>query len=245
MRVPYWIEPQREDALFPPVSHALEEPNGLLAMGGNLSSQRLLSAYRSGIFPWYSEGQPILWWSPEPRSVLRPERLRISRSLRRRIRREEFEVYSDRAFGAVLQGCAGARVDQEGTWLTKEMIAAYNQLHDMGFAHSIEAWQDGRLVGGLYGVVLGRIYFGESMFTRVTDASKVAFVHLVRYVRERGFPIIDCQVQTRHLDSLGAETIPRSRFIELLNRYCGEPGPAADWRLPRYDGESFFVSPPS
>jgi leucyl/phenylalanyl-tRNA--protein transferase len=217
----YWIARDVISEEFPDVEEALSEPNGLLAVGGDLSSQRLLSAYRRGIFPWYSQDQPILWWSPDPRCVLFPEDLKVSRSLRATLRKDLFQISVDRAFRQVMVGCAGPRRGQPGTWVTPELIEAYEHLHRLGYAHSVECWRDGRLVGGLYGVALGRVFFGESMFAQEADASKVCLVHLVRDLRNRGFTLIDCQVPTPHLESLGAVTIPRQRFIEMLKEWCG------------------------
>ncbi len=227
---PYWLDPDDRDS-FPDVSLALREPDGLLALGGDLSPERLLGAYRRGIFPWYSEGQPILWWSPDPRVVLFPEHLRVSRSLRRTLRRAPFEIRLDTAFGDVIDACAAPRADGQGTWITEEMNRAYRRLHTLGHAHCAEAWSEGRLVGGLYGVAVGRVFFGESMFSRVTDASKVAFVHLVRQLQAWGFALIDCQVDSAHLRSLGAETLARAEFTEYLDRYCSEDGWVGQWAL--------------
>ncbi len=217
----YWIAQDVISEEFPDVEEALAEPNGLLAVGGDLSSERLLSAYRRGIFPWYSQDQPILWWSPDPRCVLFPEDLKVSRSLRASLKKDRFQVSVDRAFRQVMVGCAGPRRGQPGTWVTPELIEAYEHLHRLGYAHSVECWRDGRLVGGLYGVALGRVFFGESMFAQEADASKVCLVHLVRDLRNRDFTLIDCQMPTPHLESLGAVTIPRQRFIEMLKEWCG------------------------
>lgn len=227
---PYWLDPDNRET-FPDVSLALREPDGLLALGGDLSPERLLAAYRRGIFPWYSEGQPILWWSPDPRMVLFPEHLRVSRSLRRSLRRGGFEVRLDTAFAAIIEACAAPRGDGLGTWITAEMAQAYRRLHALGHAHSAETWQDGRLVGGLYGVAVGRVFFGESMFSRVTDASKVAFVHLVRQLQAWDFALIDCQIDSTHLRSLGASTISRARFTAALARYCAQDGRVGTWAL--------------
>ena len=205
-------------APFPDPSLAETEPDGLLAIGGDLSSERIIQAYRQGIFPWYSETQPILWWSPDPRMVLFPHKLRINRSLNKVLRRNCFELSVDRAFPEVIEACAQPRADDEGTWLMPEMIVAYNKLHRLGVAHSVEAWQNGELVGGLYGNALGRVFFGESMFTRVANASKVAFATLVQALHNRGYEVIDCQVFTAHLQSLGAEMIPRQAFLQMLNQ---------------------------
>jgi leucyl/phenylalanyl-tRNA--protein transferase len=208
---------------FPDPALAETEPDGLLAVGGDLSPQRLANAYRQGIFPWYSEGQPILWWSPDPRMVLFPERLHVSRSLRKVLRRGLFEVTFDRDFDAVIHACAAPRKTGDGTWITPQMMTAYRRLHEQGLAHSVEAWHQGELVGGLYGVTLGRLFFGESMFSAMRDASKVAFVHLVRSLQAAGCPLIDCQVHTTHLESLGAELIPRARFLRLLEVHVDQP----------------------
>lgn len=219
----YWIAQDviRDD--FPNVDQALEEPNGLLAVGGDLSSERLLSAYRRGIFPWYGEDQPILWWSPDPRCVLFPEDLTVSRSLRATLKKGRFEVSIDRGFREVMVACGGPRRGQAGSWITAELIEAYVRLHRLGYAHSVECWRGGRLVGGLYGVALGRVFFGESMFARETDASKVSLVHLVKHLRDRDFTLIDCQVSSRHLQSLGAVSVPRKRFIAMLKEWCPPP----------------------
>lgn len=210
---------------FPPVEQALLDPDGLLAVGGDLSPQRLLNAYQHGIFPWYTEGEPILWWSPDPRCVLFPEKLKISRSLRKTLRKQLFEVRMDTAFEAVMRACAENRPNQKGTWITEDILQAYVNMHQLGFAHSVECWQDGQLVGGLYGMAIGKVFFGESMFSRKTDASKVAMVYLCEYLKQHGFKLIDSQVYTQHLESLGAELIPRTRFVELLEQYCWEDAP--------------------
>ena len=202
---------------FPSVSKALRKPNGLLAAGANLSPDRLLSAYQQGIFPWYGPDEPILWWSPDPRMVLFPEELRISRSLTKTLRKESFVVKADENFREVIQACSVARPGQAGTWITEEIQQAYNALHQQGHAHSVEAWQDERLVGGLYGVALGQVFFGESMFSKVNDASKVAFAYLVNLLRALDYTIIDCQMSTSHLQSLGAREIPRDQFVRYLN----------------------------
>jgi leucyl/phenylalanyl-tRNA--protein transferase len=228
---PCWLDPDDPELWFPRVELALQEPNGLLAVGGDLSEDRLLLAYRSGIFPWYGPGQPILWWSPDPRLVLLPSRLRVSRSLVKTIRKGMFSLTLDQAFDDVIRACAAPRPGQAGTWITPEMIKAYHNLHTAGHAHSVECWQQGKLVGGLYGVAIGRIFFGESMFARCTDASKVAFVGLVRQLSRWGFPLVDCQVHTAHLASLGAETIPRREFIRVLERGCRQAAANSAWRL--------------
>lgn len=224
-----WLPPDDPDAPFPPVASALAEPNGLLAAGGDLSPGRLLAAYRAGIFPWYSRGEPILWWSPDPRTVLFPERLRVSRRLARTLRQGRFEVSYDRDFDAVVAACAAPRADAAGTWITPEMRRAYGRLHALGHAHTIEVWRDGQLAGGLYGVVLGRVFFGESMFSAVRDASKVALAHLCARLRRRGFALLDCQVVSGHLLRLGAESLPRERFCALLSRHADPALPALPW----------------
>lgn len=217
---PYWIDPGEISLEFPDVSLALREPDGLLAIGGDLSPERILYAYRHGIFPWYSDGQPILWWSPDPRTVLVPEKLKISTSLRKKLRSRRFSVTIDSAFAQVIRRCAEPRPGAGGTWITGEMEAAYIRLHQLGHAHSVETWLDERLVGGLYGVSIGKVFFGESMFSRESDASKIAFAHLVRRVKSRGVSLIDCQVYTAHLASLGAEEIPRQSFVRQLEVLC-------------------------
>lgn len=227
MSAPYWLSPDTPD-WFPAVELALREPDGLLAIGGDLSVSRLLAAYRHGIFPWYSEEQPILWWSPDPRSVLFPGELNISRSLRKTIKRGHYRVTFDTAFAEVMRQCAAPRGDGLGTWITNEMQFAYRRFHQAGHAHSVEAWHGDQLVGGLYGVALGRIFFGESMFSLMSDASKVAFTTLVAHLRQWGFQLIDCQVETNHLNSLGACNIPRREFTRYLDEYC-EPVDAGHW----------------
>lgn len=224
MRRPYWIPFNAPVTDFPPVEHALSYPDGLLAIGGDLQPERIIAAYERGIFPWYSEEQPILWWSPDPRMVLFPEELRVTRSLRKNIRNGGFHVTLNRAFEAVVEYCASTpRQDQDGTWLLPEMREAYQQLHQRGIAHSVECWHRGQLVGGLYGLGLGRVFFGESMFSRRSNASKVAFAVFVRRLQAWGYEMIDCQVYTEHLESLGAQPIPRKNFIHLLKLWCALP----------------------
>lgn len=217
---------------FPPVEQALAEPNGLLAAGGDLSLSRLREAYRQGIFPWFNPGEPILWWSPHPRMVLFPQEFRISRSLKKKLARADYEVRVDTAFTQVMRACAEPRDEGGGTWIGEPMIAAYGELHEAGYAHSFEIWMDGasgkELAGGLYGVALGRAFFGESMFARKTDASKIALAHLVAYLQQHEFGIIDCQMKTAHLASLGAREIPRqefSRHLAELTPLPHQPGP--------------------
>jgi leucyl/phenylalanyl-tRNA---protein transferase len=211
----------------------LAEPDGLLAMGGDLSTERLLSAYRSGIFPWYGQGDPILWWSPDPRLMLEPGRIVISKSLARTLRKKLFRITIDTAFENVIERCAGAaRRGQPGTWIVPDMRAAYLRLHRAGFAHSIEAWQDGQLAGGLYGVSLGRAFFGESMFTEHRDASKVCLAWLAALLRAWKFDCIDCQVTTAHLLRMGAVEIERAVFLERLRQALQAPDRTGPWRLP-------------
>lgn len=215
---------------FPPLEMALTEPSGLLCAGGDLSPQRLLLAYQQGIFPWYSSGEPILWWSPDPRMVLFPSEFRISRSLQKTLRAGKYEVRLDSSFAAVIRACAKTpRNGQNGTWITPEMQAAYARLHDLGFAHSVETWIDGALVGGLYGLAIGKMFYGESMFSHKTDASKIALAHLARYLAENGFDLIDCQMNTPHLASLGAREIPRSEFIARLQQLIAISPPSGRW----------------
>lgn len=217
------------DDPFPPVETALGEPNGLLAAGADLSPQRLLDAYSRGIFPWFNAGEPILWWSPNPRMVLFPAEFKPSRSLRKRLRRGDYAVKIDTAFREVMLACAAPRPKQQGTWITPQMVDAYVRLNALGHAHSVETWIEGELVGGLYGVTIGRVFFGESMFTRVTDASKIAFAHLVAKLRDWGYALIDCQISTRHLASLGAREIPRSAFTALLAQLTVQPAHPSSW----------------
>jgi leucyl/phenylalanyl-tRNA---protein transferase len=226
--LPTWLSGDQD---FPSHETALRRPNGLLAAGGDLSPTRLLAAYRRGIFPWYSAGDPILWWSPDPRTVLFPDELHIGRNLGRTLRKRPFEVKADTAFAAVIQRCSEPRPGQAGTWITDEMKHAYIALHELGVAHSVESWQDGELVGGLYGVALGRMFFGESMFSRVSDASKVAFVHLVRQLVAWEFPLIDCQMRTDLLASFGARQIPRAEFTRRVAELVNYPDRRGPWSL--------------
>ena len=211
-----WLHAGDPPDAFPPVGTALTDPDGLLCAGGDLSPARLLEAYRRGIFPWFSEGQPILWWSPDPRTVLYPAEFKVSRSLAKTIRNRGFAVTVDRAFAEVMARCADERLRPEGTWISPQMRAAYQRLHELGLAHSYETWDGDRLVGGLYGVALGSVFFGESMFSLERDASKVALAELVRAMIERNGRLIDCQVASAHLESLGARSIPRSQFVREL-----------------------------
>ena len=214
---------------FPPVEQALVEPNGLLAAGGDLSPARLLDAYARGIFPWFNDEDPVLWWSPDPRMVLLPRELHLSRSLRRTIRTQEFTVTFDRAFQGVMEGCAGPRDKQDGTWITADMMRAYTRMAELGHAHSVEAWADGQLAGGLYGVAVGRIFYGESMFTRRSNASKVAVSWLARQLDRWQFELIDCQMSTEHLASLGAREVPRADFLRRLERGIALPPVPLPW----------------
>ena len=216
---------------FPPVEQALKTPNGLLAAGGCLTPEHLLDAYRKGIFPWFNAGEPILWWSPDPRMVLLPEEFKISRALRKTLRNNIYEIRTDTAFEQVMRACAAPRGGQAGTWIHEEMIAAYAELHRMGHAHSVEAWREGGLVGGLYGIGIGRMFYGESMFSRSTDASKVALAHLATQLRRWNFGMIDCQMNTQHLASLGAREIPRTEFILRLQELIRYPDISSPWNF--------------
>lgn len=217
-----------DELVFPPVH--LATPEGLLAVGGDLSPERLLLAYRMGIFPWYSEGDPILWWSPDPRLVLYPKDIRLSRSLKKTIRQKKYKITFDSEFEQVIKSCARVRRGAgEGTWITGEMANAYCKLNELGYAHSVEAWHEGRLAGGLYGVSLGRCFFGESMFSKVRDASKVALVGLAQRLDRKGFDLIDCQVSSEHLARLGAREIVRDKFIDELNRSIAGPTLVGSW----------------
>lgn len=220
---------------FPDVELALQEPDGLLAIGGDLSVERLISAYQKGIFPWYSEGQPILWWSPDPRMVLVPKEIKVSRSLAKKIRKQDFQITFDKNFRDVIIACSEPRLEQgrqqKETWILDEMIEAYVQLHDAGYAHSVECWQNEKLVGGLYGVAIGNVFFGESMFTRLSDASKIAFVFLSKQLEKWGFKLIDCQVYTSHLESLGAKMIARKQFLSLLRQHAIDKNTNTPWNM--------------
>ena len=216
-----WLS--RTSYQFPPAHQALRDPNGLLAAGGDLSCERLLSAYRNGIFPWFNPGEPILWWSPDPRCVLYTDRLHISRSLLKRLKRDDYRVSFDEAFGVVMNGCAAPRSGSNGTWISQEMHRAYSQLHQQGHAHSVEVWRDGELIGGLYGIAIGRMFFGESMFSRAADASKIAFAWLVEQLKIWDYPLIDCQVHNPHLVTLGAQEIARETFLQELTRIVDDP----------------------
>jgi leucyl/phenylalanyl-tRNA---protein transferase len=216
---------------FPPVEAALQSPNGLLAAGGDLSPERLLAAYAEGIFPWYGEDDPILWWSPDPRMVLYVREVHVARSLHKVIKSGKFRVTLDTAFPAVVRACAEARRDHEGTWITPAMEEAYVRLAELGYAHSVEAWQGDALAGGLYGVAVGRMFFGESMFARVRDASKVALVQLARQLEAWNMPMIDCQMSTQHLASLGARDIRRTDFVEEVRYLVRQPPVSTPWQM--------------
>jgi leucyl/phenylalanyl-tRNA--protein transferase len=224
-----WLTEQDPPDCFPPVERALREPDGLLAAGGDLKPERLLAAYRRGIFPWYSRGQPILWWSPDPRAVLFPSDIKVSRSLTKTLRNRGFVTRFDSDFDAVIRSCGDRQLRPEGTWISAEMRKAYVELHRLGYAHSVETWLDDKLVGGLYGVALGAVFYGESMFSRERDASKVALVRLCEQLRARNFGVIDCQMATPHLLSLGAKLVSRRAFVELLQIHSHVPTEPGKW----------------
>jgi len=224
-----WLSPHGSAQYFPDVESALREPDGLLAAGGDLSSERLLCAYAAGIFPWYEDGQPILWWSPDPRCILRPAEFRVSRRLRQYLRRSAFTVSYNRAFAAVIRACAGSRRSQQGTWITPAMIVAYEALHAAGWAHSAEIWDGADLVGGIYGLVIGRVFFGESMFSRRDHASKFAMFALCQELAENDFALLDCQVLSPHLLSLGATVLPRTQFTSILRTACTPASQFSAW----------------
>lgn len=215
-----WLSPTDPPQAFPDIGLALREPDGLLAAGGDLSSERLLSAYSAGIFPWYDEGQPILWWSPDPRCILRPDEIHVSRRLAQYVRGSKFELRFNCAFAEVIQLCAGERKSQQGTWITSDMVEAYERLHNEGWAHSIEVWDVSELVGGVYGICIGRVFFGESMFSRRDNASKFALLGLCRILSRKAFDLIDCQVVSQHLETLGASLMPRAEFTDILRSSC-------------------------
>ena len=226
-----------KEPVFPALEKALAEPNGLLAAGGDLGPQRLLAAYRRGIFPWYSAREPILWWSPDPRMVLFPDEVKISASLAKTLRNANYEVRLDTVFAGVVHACADKpREGQSGTWITHEMQAAYHELHQLGYAHSVETWIDDKLAGGLYGIAIGQAFYGESMFADSRDASKIALAHLCAYLKRRGFGIIDCQMETRHLASLGARPIPRCDFASRLEELCVHGDAPERWPAAAIDG---------
>lgn len=215
---------------FPPLNSALEQPSGLLAIGGNLKIDTLLMAYKQGIFPWFNDGDPILWWSPSPRMVFIPGELHISRTLRRLLKKSIYQVTIDHAFSTVINSCAGLRRDSEGTWITSDMIDAYIALHNAGYAHSVEIWRTGKLVGGLYGVALGKVFYAESMFSMESSTSKIAMTALSDQLFRWQFELVDCQVYSAHLESMGARLMPRDQFIDYLKRYCSVVSSCANWK---------------
>ena len=232
MSPPRPLLPKLEDdpsAPFPPTATALTRPAGLLAWGGGLEAERLLSAYRQGIFPWYSAGDPILWWSPNPRCVLFPQQVHLSRRTRRRFHSGAFRLEADSAFDDVIRACAGPRRDQPGTWITQEMQEAYGALHRAGYAHSVEVWRDSVLVGGIYGIALGRMFYGESMFSGEPDASKIALFALCQHLQARNFALLDCQVPNPHLMTMGAVEISRQDFEVRLHQLVAQPGLPGSW----------------
>lgn len=226
-----WLDPDDDSTPFPPADAALRDPNGLLAVGGSLSPQRLEMAYRAGIFPWFSDGQPPLWWSPDPRAVFLPGEFHVSRSLRKHMRQQHFEVVFDRAFETVMRACAEPRAGQPGTWITGSMIAAYCELHRRGIAHSVEVYRDDRLVGGVYGVAFGAAFFGESMFSRESDGSKIALAWLSAQLARWRYHFIDCQVPSPHLARLGARLIPREQFLRMLAQALESDREPHRWRF--------------
>ena len=219
----YWVKDNIIANDFPDINRALKEPDGLLAIGGDLRPERLIDAYRRGIFPWNNSGQPVLWWSPDPRWILYPQKIRISRSLKKILNKGMFKITFNRDFSNVINMCAAPRHDCNDTWITEEILDNFIKLHQMGYAHSVECWYQGELVGGLYGIAMGKVFFGESMFSKVSNASKIALVYLAETLSTFDFEIIDCQVYTKHLESLGAIPIPRNTFAEILHKYC-QPG---------------------
>ncbi len=239
MDKPRWLSATGSPEDFPPASEALQEPNGLLAVGGSLDPEWLLAAYVRGLFPWYEAGQPILWWSPDPRAVLLPDDLHVSRRLQRTIRKSPVRMRVDTRFAAVIEACAAPRHYTEETWITPQMREAYIAMHHRGWAHSFEAWDEDTLIGGFYGLAIGDVFFGESMFSRRTDASKIAFVKGVAYLRDRGFKLIDCQVWSHHLKTLGASTMARERFLQLLSTLCDTDREPGSWSA---DHELFIRS---
>jgi leucyl/phenylalanyl-tRNA--protein transferase len=231
---PLIIPSYDQTTVFPDVETAMEDPNGLLAVGGDLSVTRLLMAYENGIFPWFSRDQPILWWSPDPRMVLFPENFHVSRRLQKTMRQGKFQLSIDTNFEQVMRACAQPRPTQPETWITHAMLRAYVNLHHEGFAHSFESWRNGKLVGGLYGVAIGKIFFGESMFSFETDASKVAFAHAVSLLTDWGYELIDCQVASKHLAKFGASNISRQEFAKILKSKTRMPASALAWQSPGY-----------
>ncbi|HVT35510.1 MAG TPA: leucyl/phenylalanyl-tRNA--protein transferase [Nevskiaceae bacterium] len=227
----HWLDPRNPQQPFPPVHLAMRDPNGLLAIGGDLSLPRLLRAYSQGIFPWFNPDEPILWWCPNPRAVLAPGEVHASHSLRKRVRKGGYAITFDRAFAEVLDACSAARAKSRGTWLGVDMKCAYYDLHRSGHCHSVEVWREGQLIGGLYGVSLGKAFFGESMFSRATDGSKLAFYHLCRQLDAWKFELVDCQISSAHLATLGARDIPREDFLKRLRHAVNHASRAGPWRF--------------
>lgn len=236
----HWLQNSDPPDAFPPVGQALAEPNGLLAAGGDLSPDRILSAYRAGIFPWFEPGQPILWWSPDPRCVLRPERFHVAISLRRSARSAGFELTFNSAFREVIDACAQRRSGQHGTWITEDMKSAYLGLHTSGWVHSVEVWRGNSLAGGIYGLACGKVFFGESMFSRVSDASKIAMMALCHVIARQSFVLLDCQVTSPHLITLGAELLPRTEFVRTLCEANRAPDQARFWPTTRLPAAEFL-----
>jgi leucyl/phenylalanyl-tRNA--protein transferase len=237
-----WLSPADPPEAFPDVSHALTEPDGLLAAGGDLRSERLLAAYARGIFPWFEKGQPILWWSPDPRCVLWPQRLHLSRRLRQQLRNSSAELRFNTAFGDVIRACAGRRRSQQGTWITDDMVAAYERLHRDGWAHSVEIWEANDLVGGLYGLCIGKVFFGESMYSGQANTSKMALLGLTRHMRSAGLELLDCQVASPHLFTLGAQLMSRREFSEFLAAACDPPEPHGAWPADAVPVSRLFIA---
>lgn len=227
----HWLDPRNPGQPFPPVHLAMRDPNGLLAIGGDLSEQRLLRAYAQGVFPWFNPDEPILWWCPDPRAVLLPADLHVSHTLRKSLRRENYAVTLDRAFIDVLEACSAQRSKSNGTWLGGDMKRAYFDLHLSGYAHSVEVWREGKLIGGLYGVALGRVFFGESMFTRATDGSKIGLYWLCEQLKAWNYEMIDCQISSAHLLSMGAREMPREDFLRHLRPTVNRAGYPGLWRF--------------
>jgi len=226
----YALDPEDDQQPFPSLDFAADDPNGLLAIGGSLRPARLLNAYRHGVFPWFEDGQPILWWSPNPRLVLEPGHIHISRSLRKWLRQGRFRFSFDQAFGKVIRGCAEPRLYTEDTWITQSMLLAYEQMHELGHAHSIEVWQGQTLVGGLYAVSIGQVFFGESMFSRSANASKAGLAYLDKCLQCWNYQLIDCQMETEHLNRMGAHSIERNQFVHLLNEWCEQAPSTEAWQ---------------
>lgn len=226
-----WLDPDDDADPFPALNLALKDPDGLLAAGGSLRPERLLNAYRSGIFPWFDDDQPILWWSPDPRLTLKPAELHLSRSLKKFSKKAPYQYTFDTAFDTVIRACSAPREQQDGSWITESMIEAYQQLFELGHAHSVEVWHQGELVGGLYGIAIGQVFFGESMFSRRDNASKLGFAFLCQHLAQWGCQIIDCQVHSDHLESLGASLTSRKHFIEQLEQHCPQPLSSQAWEI--------------